>query len=93
MLKDIKQQNRGRASHLLQCLVVTSIRPLQIEELVEVFAIDFNDAEGIPKLKPDWRWEDHEQALLTSCSSFIAIVKTGGESRSCSFLRYRSKSS
>jgi ankyrin repeat protein len=75
VLKDIKKQNRGYARRLLQCLVV-AIRPLRIEELAEVLAVDFDDAEGIPKLKPDWRWEDHEQALLTSCSSLIAIVKT-----------------
>src|SRR5882757_9178641 len=76
VLKDIKKQNRGHARRLLQCLVV-AIRPLRIEELAEVLAVDFDDSEGIPKLKPDWRWEDHEQALLTSCSSLIAIVKTG----------------
>jgi ankyrin repeat protein len=75
VLKDIKKQNQGHARRLLQCLVV-AIRPLRIEELAEVLAVDFDDAEGIPKLKPDWRWEDHEQALLTSCSSLIAIVKT-----------------
>jgi ankyrin repeat protein len=76
VLKDIKKQNQGHARRLLQCLVV-AIRPLRIEELAEVLAVDFDDAEGIPKLKPDWRWEDHEQALLISCSSLIAIVKTG----------------
>jgi hypothetical protein len=48
-----------------------------VEELAEVLAIDFNDAEGIPKLNPSWRWEDQERALLTSCSSLIAIVDTG----------------
>jgi ankyrin repeat protein len=46
-----------------------------VEELAEVLAVDFNDAEGIPKLNPNWRWEDEEQALLTSCSSLIAIVE------------------
>jgi len=37
-----------------------------VEELAEVLAIDFDDAEGVPgpKLKPNWRWEDQEQALL-----------------------------
>ena len=75
VLKDIKKQNRGHACRLLQCLAV-AIRPLRVEELAEVLAVDFDDAEGVPKLKPDWRWEDHEQALLTSCSSLIAIVKT-----------------
>jgi ankyrin repeat protein len=75
VLKDIKKQNRGHTHRLLQCLVV-AIRPLRIEELAEVLAVDFDDAEGIPKLKPDWRWDDHEQALLSSCSSLITIVKT-----------------
>ena len=53
-----------------------AIRPLEVKELAEVLAVDFDDAEGIPKLKPDWRWEDEEQALLTSCSSLIATVET-----------------
>ena len=76
VLREIKKPNRDHARRLLQCLVV-AIRPLEVEELAEVLAIDFSDAEGIPKLKPSWRWEDQEQALLSSCSSLIAIVDTG----------------
>jgi hypothetical protein len=60
----------------MQCLVV-AFRPLLVEELAEILAVDFEDASGIPKLKPSWRWEDHEQAVLTSCSSLIVIVGTG----------------
>jgi ankyrin repeat protein len=75
LLKEIKKPNRDHARRLLQCLVV-AVRPLEVKELAEVLAIDFDDAEGIPKLNPDWRWEDEEQALLTSCSSLIAIVET-----------------
>jgi hypothetical protein len=48
-----------------------------VEELAEVLAVDFDDADGIPKLNPNWRWESQEQALLTSCSSLITIVDTG----------------
>jgi hypothetical protein len=48
-----------------------------VEELAEVLAIDFDDAEEAPKLNASWRWEDRERALLTSCSSLIAIVGTG----------------
>ena len=77
VLREIKKPNRDHARRLLQCLVV-AIRPLCVEELAEVLAIDFNDAEGIPKLNPSWRWEDQERALLTSCSSLIAIVDAGG---------------
>ena len=76
VLREIKRPNRDHARRLLQCLVA-AIRPLGVEELAEVLAVDFGDAEGIPKLKVNWRWEDQEQALLTSCSSLIAIVDTG----------------
>jgi ankyrin repeat protein len=75
VLKEIKKPNRIHAHRLLQCLVV-AIRPLSVEELAEILAVDFDDAEGIPKLKPNWRWADEEQALLTSCSSLITIVET-----------------
>jgi hypothetical protein len=29
-----------------------------VEELAEVLAVDFDDEEGIPKLKTNWHWED-----------------------------------
>jgi len=45
-----------------------------VEELAEVLAVDFEDAEGMAKLNTSWRWEDQEQALLSSCSSLISIV-------------------
>ena len=73
ILYEIKKPSRDHARRLLQCLVV-AIRPLRVKELAEVLAVDFDDGEGIPKLNPDWRWEDHEQALLSSCSSLITIV-------------------
>jgi len=76
VLREIKKPNRDHARRLLQCLVA-AIRPLRVEELAEVFAVDFDDAEGIPRLNQGWRWEDQEQALLTSCSSLIAIVDIG----------------
>jgi ankyrin repeat protein len=45
-----------------------------VKELAELIAFDFDDAEGLPKLNASWRWEDQEQALLSSCSSLITIV-------------------
>ena len=75
VLKEIKKPNRDHARRVLQCLVV-AIRPLDVKELAEVLAVDFDDAEGIPKLKTNWRWEDEEQALPTSCSSLITIIET-----------------
>jgi hypothetical protein len=77
ILKEIKKPNKRLAQRVLQCLVA-AVRPLRVEELAEVLAVDFDDAEGIPRLKPDWRWEEHELALLSACSSLIAIVQAGG---------------
>jgi hypothetical protein len=66
--------NRDLARRVLQCLVVAT-RPLRVTELAEVLAVDFDDAEGIPRLNSDWRWDDQGQALLIACSSLIAVVK------------------
>ena len=76
ILKEIKKPNKRLAQRVLQCLVV-AIRPLRVAELAEVLAVDFEDAEGIPRLKPDWLWDDEEEALLSACSSLIAIVEAG----------------
>ena len=76
ILKEIKKPNRGLAQRVLQCLVVAT-RPLRVAELAGVLAVDFDDSEVIPRLDADWQWEDQEQALLTMCSSLIAIVDAG----------------
>jgi Ankyrin repeats (3 copies) len=78
VLKVIKKVNQEHAIRLLHCLTV-AIRPLQVEELAEVLAIDFDAArrEGIPKLNPNWRWADQHQAVLSTCSSLITIVDDG----------------
>ena len=89
VLREIKKPNRDHARRLLQCLVV-AIRPLRVSELAEVLAVDFDDAEGIPKLKPNWRWENHEEAVLTSCLSLITIVGTG-DSRVVQFSHFSVK--
>src|SRR5258708_11092752 len=75
ILKEIMKPNKRLAQSVLQCLVV-AIRPLHVEELAEVLAVDFDDGEGIPRLKPDWRWEDQELALQSACFKLIAIVET-----------------
>ena len=60
---------------MLQCLVA-AVRPLKVEELAEILAFDF-DAEGIPKLNLDWRWESQEEAIMSACSSLVIIVENG----------------
>jgi hypothetical protein len=66
--------NKWLAQSILQCLIVV-IWPLHVEELMEVLAVDFDDGEGILRLKLDWQWEDQELAFLLACSSLIAIVQ------------------
>jgi len=73
----------------MQYLAV-AVRPLRAEELAEVVAVDFDDSSGVAKLKPSWRWEDEEQALLSSCSSLITIVESG-KSRVVQFLHFSVK--
>ena len=89
ILKEIKKPNRDHARRLLQCLVV-AVRPLHVEELAEVLALDFDDTEGIPKSNANWRWEDQEQALLSPCSSLIAIIDSG-DSRVVQFSHFSVK--
>ena len=58
---------------------MAAVRPLRVAELAEVLAFDFS-GEGIPKLNPDWRWEDHEEAVMLTCSSLVMIVDDARES-------------
>jgi hypothetical protein len=72
MLKEIRKPNQGHARRMLQCLVA-AVRPLRVAELAEVLAFDFGSG-GTPKLNPGWRWEDHEEAVMSTCSSLVMIV-------------------
>jgi ankyrin repeat protein len=73
ILQEIPKPNQVHAHRLLQCLTV-AVRPLRVEELAEILAIDFSTSEGIPKLNESLRWEDQEQAVLSACSSLIAVI-------------------
>ena len=80
ILKGIRGPGQRLAHRLLQCLVA-AVRPLRLDELAEVLAFDFDavDAEGIPKINPDWRHrqEDREEAIMSTCSNLVTIVKDG----------------
>ena len=75
ILKGISKAQKNNAHRLLQCLTVAA-RPLLVEELAELLAFDFqaSTAGGLPTLKEDWRWDDQEEAILSTCSSLIAII-------------------
>src|SRR6202012_2772173 len=77
-LKGMNKAQRDNAHRLLQCLTV-AVRPLRVEELAELLAFDFqaSNERGIPTLTEDWRWDDDEEAVLSTCSSLIAIVPHG----------------
>jgi Ankyrin repeats (many copies)/Ankyrin repeats (3 copies) len=71
-LQVIHEQKRQYAQRLFQCLVA-AIRPLRVEELAEIFIIEF-DSVAAYNLIEDWRPENAEAALLSTCSTLISIV-------------------
>src|SRR6266702_1101144 len=77
ILKEIGKADGDLARRILQCLTVAS-RPLRVEELAEVLALDFEKAEGrIPKFNENMQLQDRQHALMRTCSSLITIVKDG----------------
>ena len=91
MLRGINKAQKANAHRLLQCLAV-AVRPLRVEELAELLAFDFqaSSSGGIPTLKEHWRWDDEEAAVLSTCSSLIAIVPSG-DSRVVQFSHFSVK--
>jgi len=79
ILIEINTANKKHARRLLQCLTAAS-RPLRVEELAEVLAVDSDAGGAVPKLNVEWRWEDQEEAVLSACSSLVAVVKVDGSS-------------
>ncbi|KAH9177929.1 hypothetical protein EDB89DRAFT_1812293, partial [Lactarius sanguifluus] len=74
MLKNINKKNRNHARRLLHCLAV-AVRPLRVEELAEILTFDFDGAQGgIPRFHAERRPNNQEEAVLSTCSSLIAIV-------------------
>ena len=72
MLQGIPKEKFEHASRLFQCMVA-AIRPLRVEELAELFAIEFG-ADNVPNLVAGWRPENPEEAVLSTCSTFITII-------------------
>lgn len=89
ILHEIPKSNRVHAHRLLQCLAV-AVRPLCADELAEVLAIEFDTAGGISELNEDMRWEDQEQAVLSACSSLVAVIDDN-DSRVVQFVHFSVK--
>src|SRR5712691_5144118 len=71
-LQGIARDKKEHAHRLFQCLVA-AIRPLRVDELAEIFAVDF-DPNSEPRLEEGWRPEDPEEAILSACSTLITII-------------------
>ena len=90
VLKEIGLANRDHAYRLLQCLAV-AIRPLLVEELAEILVLDYDGSDGMtPKLIEDWRREDRQESVLSTCSSLITLVDDG-DSRVIQFSHFSVK--
>jgi ankyrin repeat protein len=72
ILREIKESHQEFAQMIFQCVAVAS-RPLQVNELAEVFTFDFEAGE-IPEFHEDWREDDPVHAVLSACSSLLAVV-------------------
>ncbi len=75
-LLGIDEVKREYAQRLFRCLMV-SIRPLRVEELAEILAIQFDD-EALNTFNSEWRPAYAEETIMFVGSSLIAIVDRGG---------------
>jgi Ankyrin repeats (many copies)/Ankyrin repeat len=76
ILQGIPKEKFQHARRLFQC-IVAAIRPLRVEELAEIFAIEFGANEAT-NLVDGWRPENPEEAVHSVCSSLIAIIDDRG---------------
>ena len=71
-MREIKEPHWEFAHRLFQ-FVEVACHPLRVEELSELLAFDFKVG-SIPKFHEDWRLQDAVDAVLSTCSSLLAIV-------------------
>ena len=76
ILFSIGEERWEYAQRLFQCLAV-SFRPLGVDELAEILVIQF-DVGTLPNYDATLRPEDSEEAILSTCSSLVAIVDVNG---------------
>ncbi|KAI0264832.1 hypothetical protein BC834DRAFT_970401 [Gloeopeniophorella convolvens] len=77
-LERISEEKWDYAHRLFQCLSI-STRPLRVEELAEVLAVSL-DGE-VPTYHNDWRSEDPESVVLSTCPGNFIQVISGGQWR------------
>jgi ankyrin repeat protein len=72
-LQGIPKEKWQHAHHLFMCLIA-AIRPLRVEELAEIFAIDFDSDPAVPSVMEGFRPDNPEEAVLSACSTLIAVT-------------------
>ncbi len=88
-LKEIPKEKRQHTLRLFQCLVA-AIRPLCVEELAEIFAIEF-DQDAARNLTEGWRPENPEEAVLSACSTLITVIDNDEGSKIVQFSHFSVK--
>jgi ankyrin repeat protein len=74
MLQGIDEEKWECAYRIFQFLTVAA-RPLRLEELAEVFAIQADrGATGIPEFNARWRPANAEEAVLSACPGLVTIT-------------------
>ena len=74
VLRGIPEKMQKDAHSIFQWIMVSS-RPLLVDEIAEVFAINFDEEmSGIPVFEPSWRDANAEMAVLSACSALVTIV-------------------
>jgi ankyrin repeat protein len=89
MLGGIPKEKRQHAHRLFQCLVA-AIRPLYVEELAEIFAIEF-DQDATRNLMEGWRPENPQEAVLSACSTLITVIDNNKGSKIVQFSHFSVK--
>ena len=91
ILQGIPKKMRNDAHHIFQWIMVSS-RPLRVEEVAEVFAINFDEEmSGIPKFEPSWRDPNPETAVLSACSTLVAIIDNRSDGKVVQFSHFSVK--
>ena len=89
ILQEIPKDKKEHSYRLFQCLVA-AIRPLHVEELAELFAIEIHQAVA-PNVMEGWRPENPEEAILSACSTLITIIDGAQGSKIVQFSHFSVK--
>ncbi len=74
-LEKIPEEKRKRAHFIFQCLIASG-RPLRLEELLGILALQFGQA-ALPKPEKARPRSNPEDAAFSACSGLIIVVKDG----------------